>query len=361
MCIKFTGINFYIENNVFTFGAYIDKNQFITQFIMKKTLLSLMLICAFGSTQAQNIYSFGFDGTTANMLTTWERTNQSVSPSATALWTIPTYTAVVVNGTVTPANAFGDQVYTNGQTSPVPNGQAGGGNSFALVNYASTTSTSGTAGTISNWLISPSITVENGDVVSFYTRKGTSGTQDYADRLEMRMSSDPFTINPSTGSADVGSFTTVGVTVNPNLVGGFVYPKVWTKYSYTVSGLTSATPVKFAFRYFVTAGGVNGANSDIIGIDTFSVDRAVASTSDFFAQNIAMYPNPANGIVTLASKNATAINSVQVTDLNGRIVKSFEANGVSETKINVSDLTAGMYFVSVKTDAGSGSMKLMKD
>ena len=74
-----------------------------------------------------------------------------------------------------------------------------------------------------------------------------------------------------------------------------------------------------------------------------------------------MYPNPANGIVTLASKNATAINSVQVTDLNGRIVKSFEANGVSETKINVSDLTAGMYFVSVKTDAGSGSMKLMKN
>jgi hypothetical protein len=65
----------------------------------------------------------------------------------------------------------------------IPVGQAGGENSFALVNYTSTTST-GTNATISNWLLSPAVNVKDGDVVSFYTRKGTDGTTDYPDRLE---------------------------------------------------------------------------------------------------------------------------------------------------------------------------------
>lgn len=130
--------------------------------------------------------------------------------------------------------------------------------------------------TISNWLITPDITVQNGDIVTFYSRKGTDGTTDYPDRLELRMSSGA-TVLPSGGSAGVGSFTTVCLTINPALAAGFVYPKTWTQYSYTVSGLSGLTPVKFAFRYYVTNGGPSGANSDIIGIDTFSVNSCTCS------------------------------------------------------------------------------------
>ncbi|MCY1221306.1 hypothetical protein D3C87_342720 [compost metagenome] len=332
---------------------------------MKKTLLSLFLLGSVFS-NAQNIYSYGFSGVTADLTTAgWERTNQSTSPTSVtqptpALWTIGAYTPVVVNAAATNANPFGDQVYTAGQTSPTPNGQAGGENSFALVNFRSTTSTSATAGTISNWLITPVITVQNGDIVTFYSRKGTSGTTDYPDRLELRMSTATTTVVPSTGPTDVGSFTTVGVTINPTLVAGFVYPKTWTQYTYTVSGLTGATPVKFGFRYFVTAGGPNGNNSDIIGIDTFSVDRTL-NTSDFFANNFSMYPNPSTGLVNLASKNNVAINTIQITDLNGRVVRNINTNSVSETQINISDLTTGMYFLNIQTDLGSGTTKIVKN
>jgi hypothetical protein len=333
---------------------------------MKKTLLSLFLLAS-SIANSQNVYNFGFGGATADLATAgWERTNQSTLPTSTAqptptLWTIASFTPVVVNTAGTNANAFGDQVYTSGQTSPVPNGQAGGGNSFALVNYTSTTSTSSTAGTISNWLITPVVTVQNGDIVTFYSRKGTSGTIDYPDRLELRMSTAATTVVPSTGPTDVGSFTTVGVAVNPNLVAGFVYPKVWTQYSYTVSGLTGLTPVKFAFRYFVTAGGANGSNSDIIGIDTFSVDRPTAGTSDFFAKNFILYPNPSSGIVNLSSKNNTEIDTIQITDLNGRIVKTIDANGLTEAQINISELTSGVYFATIETENGSGITRIVKN
>ncbi|MBA9074814.1 hypothetical protein GGR22_002987 [Flavobacterium gossypii] len=307
---------------------------------MKKTLLSVFLLSVSGFVNAQTVYSFGFSGTTAEMETAgWMRTNQS-NPITTALWTIASYTPVTVNTTVTPAiqgNPFNDRVYTNGEVSPVPNGQSGGPNSFALVNFRSTTG----AGTISNWLISPVVTVQNGDVVSFWSRKGTSATDDYLDRLELRMS-------------------TAATHVNPTLAAGFVYPKVWTQYSFTVSGLSGPTAVKFGFRYFVTNGGPSGANSDLIGIDTFDVNRAL-STDDFFANNFSVYPNPSMGIVNLAGKNNMAINTIQITDLNGRVVKNVNTKGVSETQINISDLTTGMYFLNVQTDSGYGTTKIIKN
>lgn len=324
---------------------------------MKKTLLSLFLASISGMTYAQEIYSFGFSGTTTEMETAgWVRTNQS-SPSTTTLWTVASYTPVTVNNALQiQGNPFNDREYADGELSPVPNGQAGGANSFSLVNFTSTTG----AGNISNWLISPVVTVQNGDVVSFWSRKGTSGTTDYADRLELRMSSATTHTNPTGGATNVGSFTTVGVTVNPTLATGFVYPKVWTQYSFTVSGLTGPTAVKFAFRYFVTNGGPSGANSDIIGIDTFVVNRAL-SRDDFFANNFSMYPNPSTGIVNLASKNTMAINTIQITDLNGRVVRNINANGVSETQINISELTSGVYFLNVQTDSGTGVTKIVKN
>jgi len=56
--------------------------------------------------------------------------------------------------------------------------------------------------------------------------------------------------------------------INPNLQLS-VYPMVWTQYSITISGLAAPTSGRIAFRYFVTNAGLNGTNSDYIGIDDF--------------------------------------------------------------------------------------------
>ncbi|MEN0081941.1 hypothetical protein, partial [Flavobacterium lindanitolerans] len=101
---------------------------------MKKTLPFLFFVLASGFANAQNVYNFGFSGTTTEMETAgWVRTNQS-SPSTTTLWTVASYTPVTVNLAATPAvqgNPFNDREYATGEVSPVPNGQAGGANSFA--------------------------------------------------------------------------------------------------------------------------------------------------------------------------------------------------------------------------------------
>lgn len=311
---------------------------------MKKLLLSLSFL-TIGFVQGQtNVFSFGFDGITDDMLSAgWQETNQS-NPLGTSTWTIASFTTPLTGA-----------IFGSGNTTTVPVGQAGGDNSFALVNFNSTTGT----GTISNWLITPEITVENGDVVTFYSRKGTDGTTDYPDRLELRMSSSTLVV-PSGGITDVGSFNTLCTSVNPNLLGGFVYPKVWTQYTYTVSGLSASTTVNFAFRYYVTNGGPSGANSDIIGLDTFSVDRPAASANQFFASNFSVSPNPASDVITIATKNNIQVNSVQLVDMNGRIVKEMNTSFDNQATMNISEINSGVYFVKVNSQNGVGTSKIIK-
>ncbi len=93
----------------------------------------------------------------------------------------------------------------------------------------------------------------------------------------------------------------------------------------------------------------------------FRVNMTVnLNTQDFFANNLKIYPNPTKDVLHLAS-STTLINGIDVTDLNGRIVKSFKLNGISQAELNVSDLNSGMYFVSVETDLGKGITKIIKN
>ncbi len=73
----------------------------------------------------------------------------------------------------------------------------------------------------------------------------------------------------STGSTstDVGNFTVVLVDINPTLLANG-YPTTYTQFSATLSGLPAGlSGGRLAFRYFVTNGGPDGANSNILSID----------------------------------------------------------------------------------------------
>lgn len=143
-----------------------------------------------------------------------------------------------------------------------------GGTNQTGANFNCTTG----ANTISGWLISSQLTaLQNGNDVSFWTRKADTDT--FPDRLEVRLcldgAPDSCGLATSTGatSTDVGSFTTLLLSVNPTLITG-VYPVTYTQFTVTLAGLPAGLNAgRIAFRYFVTSGGPSGANSDIISID----------------------------------------------------------------------------------------------
>ncbi len=167
----------------------------------------------------------------------WIISNQS-SPVGNTTWQQPS------NGTVFPAHQG-----TNDQ--------------FYFANFNST----GTNGTICNYLIAPS-GVEG--MLKFWTRStiAQDGVSIYPDRLTVRYSPTGG-VNTGNCTTDFGDFSQELITVNPDLIAQDYpagYPvNAWTEFTAGIPGNG-----RVAFIYFVTNAGANGLNSNYIGLDTVS-------------------------------------------------------------------------------------------
>jgi hypothetical protein len=178
--------------------------------------------------------------------------------------------------------------------NPVPDANAGipfyaysGANGTAYL-WADYQSTSSAAGTISNWAVSPELTMQNGDKIIFYTRTQlyffNNDSTDFVNRMQVRLNKTT-SLNCGNG-IDPGDFTVPLLDINPFyyefLKNAFnnpanplyqqarqAYPHVWTRFEATVIGLDGPTKGRFAFRYFTEEAGNNGRASSI-GIDAVS-------------------------------------------------------------------------------------------
>jgi hypothetical protein len=146
----------------------------------------------------------------------------------------------------------------------------------ATTSYIGTNFNNGTGvSTLSNWLLTPALSLQNGVQLTFWTR--TVDTPSFPDRLQVRMSLNGASTNVGTQATDVGDFTTLLLDINPTYTTDG-YPNVWTQFTVTVSGIASPTQGRLALRYFVENGGPSGANSDYIGIDTLSIHLGCGPT-----------------------------------------------------------------------------------
>ena len=84
-------------------------------------------------------------------------------------------------------------------------------------------------------------------------------------------------------------------------------------------------------------------------------------TQDFeFSNYFSLYPNPANEELNIIAKQNIEIQSLTIYDILGQVVIAVP-NAKSESKIDVSKLSSGNYFVKVKSDKGISSMKFIKN
>lgn len=192
-----------------------------------------------------------------------------------------------------------------------------------------------TAAPLNNdWLISPQITLgSSGNVLSFWAKScdGTYGAE-------------KFKVGISSGN------TTTGITL---LSTGTVVTAsnfTWVQYTYNVPASFDGQAVYFS---------INCISDDQFGfaVDDFKVTAATLKTADFFKSNFTIYPNPSSEVISISNNNAVAINSIEVSDINGRIVKNIDANS---TTFSVRELNAGVYFLKVTTADGVGTTKFIK-
>ena len=75
------------------------------------------------------------------------------------------------------------------------------------------------------------------------------------------------------------------------------------------------------------------------------------------SSNIVLFPNPTDGLVNIQS--ATIIKNIRIYDLQGRLMESFQPNSQA-TKLNITNLNTGVYFLSIETEIGTSNKKFIK-
>lgn len=281
---------------------------------MKKKITLIVFVLGNIISNAQIIFTENFDDFNSLVANGWTIQNSS-QPLGTTTW-----------GTTT--------------LFPPYNGNAG---SFAAADFQSAQ----TWGTISNWLISPVVSLKNGDVISFYSRSYQApGTSPKTNKLEVRISlNGSASILPNSNSESVGDFTALVTVINP-LDQLFGYPSTWTNFTNTISNILQPTNCRIAFRYYGHGAGTYFGSD--IGIDALSITSTPLSNEDFTLRKLKIVPNPTNNFLTI--ENLDINMTIEVYDFLG---KKLNLPKINDTSFDVSSLLNGVYIVKINDNSGT--------
>lgn len=141
-----------------------------------------------------------------------------------------------------------------------------------------------------------------------------------------------------TANATTGYFP-IATYANPNLTT-----------PYFTAALTGGTTTALTTNL-----GQMGIEAVVSGTCTLGTDTVNALDYKF-----SISPNPTSGLINVSNNDGINVNEITVTDLNGRIVKTNKFDNVSNIQVNISDLSAGVYMMNIKSEQGNATKKIIK-
>src|SRR5271165_762569 len=198
----------------------------------------------------------------------FDNTGNSVPPPATGIFAQSQPWINVNNSDVPNTAGFNWEMGDSGTFIWTAQSPAGSTSSFAQVSFQSSTGT-----VVSDWLLTPVLTLEAGATISFYTVavKGTT----FANDLQVYISTSGSSTNVGSDAQTPtgGDFTLLpGGDLNPTLSPtGYplTQPDGWTLKTFTLtsSEIGTATTGRIGLRYYIANTATQGSE---IGVDTFS-------------------------------------------------------------------------------------------
>ena len=177
----------------------------------------------------------------------------------------------------------------------------------------------------------------------------TAGTA-YAIKFKYRIADG--TVYPENFRVTMGLDKTVVAQSNVLQTYNSVVFQVWTQADLTFTPTASGDHY-LGFHCFSTA------DQNRLAIDDFEI-TTVLSADSFQSNSFTMYPNPVLDILNVNS-NLLEIKSITIADINGRIVKQILELNKQTSQINVSNLNAGIYIVTIDSEEGSTVKKFIKN
>lgn len=135
-------------------------------------------------------------------------------------------------------------------------------------------------------------------------------------------------------------------------------------------GISNTTYVQKSFNFTAPSTGTfyfafhntspaNAAGTHALLVDNFVVTQTLKS-NEYLSSKLNVYPNPARNVITISNDINAVISTIEMTDLNGRVVKTKDFNAATG-QISVSDLSTGVYMMKIKTDQGFAVKKVVKE
>lgn len=196
---------------------------------IKQLMTGLVLVAAAGGSQADTVLSESFDNVASLPASGWAQVNNSTAPVGTA--------------------------WFQGNTG-IFSAAAGTPDGYVAANFVSTNAA---AGAISNWLLSPVLTLDSSSELSFLVRTAGDG---FLDKIEVRFSANGASTDVGSSAGSVGDFTALLGSFQSSADSG------WVGLSYSLLALDAPTTGRLAFRYVVDSVATAG---NYIGIDDVAV------------------------------------------------------------------------------------------
>jgi hypothetical protein len=321
---------------------------------MKKLLLSLLFIGGLTSNAQVTVYEDSFESYTNFAITgfgNWQTIDGDL---------LNTYTGGLPTGTnpnwPNAGAAMAYQIFNPSATTPQPvtnstdacsttagtenrNFDPKTGSKYAAC-WAGVPSTTGGATANNDWLVSPVITL---------------GTSNNELRFWVKSLSDCYGLEKyrvgvyvGTGTPTAANFTIISG------VAALTAPYLtWEEKIFSLNAYSNQS-IRIGIR-------CTTADAYMFMVDDFKVTSSNLKVDEFFSNKFSTYPNPATNSVTVANNDNILLTNIVITDINGRNVKEVKVNNVSETEINISDLTSGIYFMNIDTDNGKAVKKIIKN
>lgn len=206
--------------------------------------------------------------------------------------------------------------------------------------WASSPSTSGGATANNDWLVSPAINL---------------GASNNELRFWVKSMSDSYGLEKYKIGVFVGSGTP---TANDFVVISGIPPltapyAVWEERVQSLNAYSNQT-IRIGIK-------CQTPDAYMFMVDDFKVTSSNLRTDEFLSNKFTTYPNPVNDLVTITNSANILFSDVAITDINGRTVKNIKVRDLSETQINVSDLTSGVYLMNITSDEGVAVKKFIKN
>ncbi|MCW5521220.1 T9SS type A sorting domain-containing protein, partial [Aureitalea sp. L0-47] len=92
---------------------------------------------------------------------------------------------------------------------------------------------------------------------------------------------------------------------------------------------------------------------------TLQFETEVLANGDLALNSISLYPNPADALLNVVSPNAE-ITGIRIHDVLGRKVEDISVNSERSYQVDISSLDTALYFVTVTTESGSVTKRIVK-